>query len=205
MELSIGIRLVIIFPTLLFLTGYVFKGIIEGKNREKLEKGLDNILKEMEKIAENFDQKHARESLVLLKEGIERWLERFSDFIFVFGIESIFIFIANGLIIIFELQQPELGVSSMIVGVVLSLFLLVGIQSKTDAGISAYFYGFILVFGLLGVELSYFISFGTENTIGWFIEFVYLVVFFICVKISMFLIRSVSPSIKGSNYKKFPL
>ncbi len=139
MELSLGIRLVIIFPTLLFLTGYIFKGIIERKNLEKM-----------------FEE-----------DNRARYHERRDDFFFIFGIESIFLFVANGLIIIFELQETEVGVISVIVGIIFSMGLLVGTYAiRTKTGISASTLAFILVFGLLTGQLGYFISYGTEKMIG---------------------------------------
>lgn len=172
MELSIGIRLVIIFPTLLFLTGCILKGIIERKNLIKIENELKKELPTLKKIVEkkNFEPNECikdEESLRIINESFKLFIERFSDFFFVFGIESIFLFLANSLIIIFELQQSELGVASMIIGIMLSLFLLVGIYSaSTYVGLYASIFGYVGVFGLLGGELAYLISFGTENMIG---------------------------------------
>lgn len=165
MELNIGIRLVLIFPTLLFLAGYIFKGIIERKN--------------IEKITEK-----------------EHWNERRNDFFFIFGIESLFLCIANGLIIIFELEEPpELGVTSIIVGIILCLSLLVGIYTATaDAGISALVFGYVLIFGLLTGQLAYFISYGAKTIIfgHYSIEQVYSGIGFIVgVLISFFLVKLV--------------
>jgi hypothetical protein len=135
MELNIGIRLVIIFPTLLFLTGYILKSIIERKN--------------IEKIAEK-----------------ELWNEHRNDFFFIVGIESLFLFVANGLIIVFELQQTELGVTTIILGIIFSLCVLVGVYSATaDAGIYVLTFGLLLIFGLLTSQLAYFSSYGIEKII----------------------------------------
>jgi hypothetical protein len=91
----------------------------------------------------------------------------------------------------------------MIVGIVLSLFLLVGIYSNTGVGLAASIFGYILVFGLLGVELAYFISFGTEKTIGSFpIEIVYLIVFIVCMAISVFMVYLVFPFLPSFLKKK---
>lgn len=133
MTISLGIRLVILFPTMLFLTGFILKGMIELKRREKSKE--------------------------------EELKERRNDFFFIFAIESIFLFIANGLILIFELEQSEFGVITIILGVVIPIFLLVGSLYDNDWAIGIGFFG---AFGLLFGEFCYFSSYGLEIMIGTF-------------------------------------
>ena len=138
MTVSLGIRLVIILPTLLFLIGFVFKGLIERNSWESILKNDGN-------------------EILFKKLG--------GDFMLIFAIESIFLFMANGLIIIFELQRPEIGIIAMILGILFSVSILVGLHaSNYNSGII----GFIGIFGLLSGELTYFSFFGSEIMIDQF-------------------------------------
>lgn len=202
MELSIGIRLVIIFPTFLFLTGCLLKSIIESRNLAKIYNEITGSL--MEKIPnENIEN---NEQVIIEKYetmgiAIKNFIERSNDFLFIFGIESIIILLANGLIIIFELQQSEIGVVSMIFGILLSLFLLIGIYSDKN---SAIYFGYYGVFGLLGGELAYFITFGTEKKMGMFpIESISLTIgVMVGILIAMFIHNTLFPEM-GAKMERF--
>lgn len=125
MALDLGIRLVIIFPTLLFLTGFALKAVVEKKSISKI----------MEK--EEFEE---------LCYDLSR------DFFFILAIDSTFIFIANGLILIFELDKTEAGTIAIIVGVIFSISLLTGLYSRSSLVLPGNFG----IFALLTGELLYF-------------------------------------------------
>lgn len=133
MELSLGIRLVIILPTFLFLVGFSFKSIIERKSLASLKKNL-----EKEKYGKIWD---------------DLW----DDYLFVLAIDSIFLFIANGLIIIFELGHTEIGIIAVIVGVMFFMCLLIGIYAHSDIEV----FGILAIFSFLGGEFAYFCSYGS--------------------------------------------
>ena len=128
--LTLGIRLVIILPTLLFIIGIGLKGLVERKS-----------IKECNKL----DKNHSLGDTLL------------KDFIFVVCIDSLFISIANGLILIFQFQFSEIGVIAIIAGVILSMFILVGIYVEEEIALDIGFFG---TFSLLGGELSAFSSYG---------------------------------------------
>lgn len=94
MTLSLGIRLVILLPSILFLIGFSFKSIIVGKTPSRYQK-LPNV-----------------------------WNANRSDFFFSLAIDALFIFVANGLIIMFEFNLSELGIVALICGVILSMCLI---------------------------------------------------------------------------------
>lgn len=118
MTISTGIRLVIIFPTLFFLIGCLYRSITERTD-----------FKEVLKINKT----------VARKLGF--------SFYFLLSIDSLFLFLANGLIIIFELGFPELGIITMILGAILSVSLIVAIHSEHSFLSEIGIYG---IFGGLG-------------------------------------------------------
>ena len=130
MALSLGIRLVILLPSLLFIVGFIFKSVVER-----------NKIKQIKKIDVEIPKKI--------------WL----DFIFLFALDSIFLVIANGLIIMFELQIVEVGIVTIIVGVIISMFLLIGayIDLPSYSG-----FGMGGIFALIGGELTFFSFYGWE-------------------------------------------
>ena len=125
MSISLGIRLVVIFPTLLFLIGCCFRSIIEKKDFQDVYK---------------------------LNEDIGEKLEH--SFLLILSIDSIFLLIANGLIIIFEFGSMEIGIIALIFGVLVSICLLITVYTDNLilGGI-----GIFGIFGILGGELNYFI------------------------------------------------
>jgi len=141
MTLSLGIRLVIIFPTLLFLIGFSFKAIIQRESFNIIKK---NVEKEI------YDKLEGKIGL---------------DFFYILAIDSVFLFTANGLILIFELQKIEIGIIAMIVGLILSMFVLTGIYAK-----SGFFsaFGISSVYIFLFLEFAYFCSYETPFCNGTF-------------------------------------
>lgn len=136
MMLSLEIRLVIILPTLLFFIGFVFKAVVERRS----------IIKTMEK-----------------KQYKELCYSSLRDFFFILAIDSTFLFIANGLILIFELERVVFGIMTMIIGVILSMFLLTGLHSRSNIGLVGNFGIFMLLTG----EFAYFCFYGSplENVL----------------------------------------
>jgi hypothetical protein len=139
MELSLGIRLVIIFPTLLFLVGSSLKVFLERRSLRSI------------KVYEDYG---------------EVWDKLSSDFVFMSAIDSIFLFIANGLIIAFEFEQTEIGIIVITVGVIISMCVLEGTYAEIPM---MQRYGVYAVYGVLGGELAYFCSYGTDALISFII------------------------------------
>ena len=131
MELSLGIRLVIIIPSLLFLIGISLKAVIEREGILRLMESYKNISKE------NVNKLWA-------------------DFGITIVIDSLLLTSANGLIIIYELGHDVLGVIVLLVGIFLSLILVVGFLYSHKNG---FIIGTFGMFGLLGGELAYFCLF----------------------------------------------
>ena len=135
MALSLGIRLVIVLPTFLFLTGFSFKAIIEKKRIEVIVRNTKRT---------------------------ELWYDLLNDFFFILAIDSIFLSIANGIILVFELEKTEIGILAMMAGVILSMCLLIGIYARSYlAGIGVHG-----IFGLLAGEFAYFCFYDTRILSG---------------------------------------
>ncbi len=137
MALSLGIRLVILLPTFLFFVGFSFKSLVDKK-----------ALKELESLINSTG------NMTL----VGFLLNYFNDFFVLFSIDSIFILIANGLIIIFELEQNELGILTIIFGIILSVYVIISIYAK-NIKISK---GAMGIFYILGAEFFYFLFYGTN-------------------------------------------
>jgi hypothetical protein len=120
----LGIKLVILMPSFLFLIGFVFKGIIEKNHLEKI----------------NLPGSYNR-------------VEIYLDFIFLFSFESLFLVATNGLIMIYELSQSELGIILIFVGLILSSAISIGAHIKHPLTCAL---GFGMMFYLIGWELGYF-------------------------------------------------
>lgn len=88
-------------------------------------------------------------------------------------IESQFIFIANGYIFIFELNQRELGILFTTIGIVGSLFILIGYKYNIPY-LSFYFFRFIE--GLLCLQIFYF---GFYNIVNYYILMIIILFGFI--------------------------
>jgi hypothetical protein len=120
---------VIALPSFLFLIGILFKGTLE-KHKLKELKVDESVLK------------------------IFFW-----EFIYIFSIESVFLIVANGLIITFELEQI-IGIALIVVGLIFFLFTSIG------SHIRHHFFTFIGIFFtmfLIGAELGYFLFLGLEK------------------------------------------
>lgn len=133
---NLGIKLVIVFPTMLFLIGSGYKASIQKRSLENTDEVLDRAGGKLTK-----------------EESDEYWNRQFNDFAFTLMVDSVFFFIANGLIIIFQINQVELGVFLLIIGVIFSMCSLVGIYSDSE---NLEKYGIILAFMLLYSELGFF-------------------------------------------------
>lgn len=129
MVLDLGIRLVILLPTFLFFVGFIFKAIVENNFSKKL----------LKRFTKN-------------RFMLKIFYDRLKDYSIEIAIDSLFILIANGLIIIFELRLNELGILSIIFGVIFSILLLISIYTDVDLET-----GFCGIFGLLGGEFFYFL------------------------------------------------
>jgi hypothetical protein len=131
MPISLGIRLVIMFPTILFILGFSFKAIIERRLLKSLKRD----------VREEACQRLSSTSL--------------NDFFFILGIDSVFLSIANGLIIVFELGHIEPGLVALILGLIFSMCVLIGVYANHHIAIV----GILGIFGILGGELAYFTAF----------------------------------------------
>lgn len=174
MALSLGIKLVILLPSLLFLIGFSFKSVIEKNSIKKLlaskssrrlflnlrEEDIDSIIPSLRLEEEYRQEKGATEIFVPLitKISSELWL----DFLFLLSFDAIFLIVANGLIIMFELQQTEIGIISIIIGLIFSLCML--IAAHINAPMVGRI-GIIGVFAIIGWEFGYFLSFDLEKMI----------------------------------------
>ena len=132
MTLSLGIKLVILLPTFLFFIGFTFKSFVDKKGMEKMNTLLNST---------------GNMSLVNIL------LENFNDFFFLLALDSIFILISNGLIIIFELEQSELGILSIIISLIFSFYVIVCIYTNNNRQYNG-MYG---IFFILGAEFCYFL------------------------------------------------
>jgi hypothetical protein len=139
MPLSLGERLVATFPSLLFLTGSFLKVFVERRS-------LRSIV-----MYENYKQ---------VRDGLS------NDFLLMLTIDSIFLFIANGSIVILEFEQIEIGFIAMVVGIMVYTWAVVGTYANHRV---IQRYGVRAVFGLLGGELAYFCFYGTDIPISFII------------------------------------
>lgn len=98
------------------------------------------------------------------------FISSFYDFMYIFSIESVFLIVANGLIIIFELEQIEYGVASIIVGLIIFLFTSFGsyIRHKWLFGI-----GYFFTMLTIGAEFGYFLSYNLKNI--WMVVFISII------------------------------
>lgn len=138
MTLNLGIRLVILLPTFLFFVGFSLKSFIEKKGIKKIEE-IVCAKKDISLFDYSFIQ------------------DRFYDFCILLALDSIFILIANGLIIVFELEQSEFGILAIIFGVIFSIYLMVSIYAG-NISIKAIFG----IFGVLGGEFFYFLFYDAD-------------------------------------------
>ncbi|MCP8321503.1 MAG: hypothetical protein H3Z52_11285 [archaeon] len=128
-EISLGIRLVIIFPTIFFIISYLLRLITTGGLEDEIEnlaKGSSSAVRDV--ITEHFSWNYL--------------------------IDAIILNLLNGLIIIFELHQSELGIILMFIGMGISLFSMIALAY---GGEGFAFFTFSLFFGLYSAEFAYFI------------------------------------------------
>ena len=136
MVLALGIRLVIVFPTLLFLVGCIFKFILDRKSF----KGITE-----ESNLAFLDDLFRNSTLIL-------------------AINSIFLFMANGLIFMFQLGQEEIGITAMICGVLFSICLIVAVYAEDCRAELIAAKG---IFGILSGELAYFCTYDGLTEFIW--------------------------------------
>jgi hypothetical protein len=121
---DMGITLVILFPSLLFLIGTFYKALIHNSSLDKIPGKQQNKLQP----------------------------ELSNDYLLALGIDSIFLLIANGLIIIFQFKETEIGIILIIIGMIISIFELIGIYTKSR---SIKVSGNFLIFSLVFFEVMY--------------------------------------------------
>jgi len=137
-KLSFGIRLVIVLPTVFFLFSQILKYSLKIRSKKEL---VGRAITEFKLIFSWLGERSDREF---------RWE---------FFIDSAILSMANGLILIFELNRIEYGVVLLILGIVISLAGFVAIESNSNSGVA------ILMFSLYVLFLSetfYFFVFGVS-------------------------------------------
>lgn len=135
MILSLGIKLVILLPTFLFFVGFYFKSLIEKRRVKKIETDILN-------------------GDILLFRFID---ESFDEFFIILAVDSLFLSIGNSLIIIFELGHNELGILTIILGLILSIYVFISAYAKDITIV-----GTIGLFGVLGAEFLYFLTYDID-------------------------------------------
>ena len=128
MVLALGIRLVIVFPTLLFIVGFSLKLVLDKKSFER----------------------------VIEESNLSLFNDLFKNSTLMLAVNSIFLFMANGLIFIFQLRQDEIGIIAMISGVIFSICLIVGVFAEEYR---VELIGARGIFGILGGELACFFTY----------------------------------------------
>lgn len=134
--LPLGVRLVIILPTLLFLASQILRYGLKIRARKEL----------MTQQAEQF-----RSVFMRVADQSSR------EFRWEFFIDSVILSIANGLIFIFQLGRIEYGVVLLVAGVIAALGGLVATEANSGAAVGFLIVIMILLF--LG-EMTYFAFFG---------------------------------------------
>ena len=126
--MELGLRLTIIIPSLLFLIGFSVKSILVNK--------FDNICKQV------------KESKLLFQENLK-------DYFLMLGVDALIVFMANGFIIIFQLELVEGGIILIVTGVILSLYMLTGVYAENyGVMIFSYIFIFTLIMGEFGFLMS---------------------------------------------------
>jgi len=151
MALSLEIKLVILLPTFLFFVGFIFRSLIENKSVKEWEK---TIVKELDETIIRQSREPIPEHFMMLFDSFRK---RSKDFEILLTIDSLFLIMANSLIIMFELDHIEIGVISLIVGNIFVMYLIISLYCSIDRT-----YGFLGVFGLLGGEFVYFLLYDSE-------------------------------------------
>jgi len=135
-SLPLGIRLVIILPTLLFLVSQILRYGLKIRAKKEL----------MTQEAQQF-----RSLFMRVANQSSR------DFRWEFFIDSVVLSIANGLILVFELARIEYGVSLLVAGVIATLAGLVATEADSTPAVGLLIVIMVLLF--LG-EMTYFAFFG---------------------------------------------
>jgi hypothetical protein len=136
--LSLGIRLVIVLPTFLFIVSQILRYGLKARTKKELS-----------------DQRGQQPGWIFSR-LVD--LQSSREFKWEFFIDAVILSLVNGLILIFELSRIEYGVILLLVGVILGLAGLVETEANSGAvGLLA-----ALVVLLFLSELIYFASFGTS-------------------------------------------
>ena len=144
--LSLGVRLVIVLPTVFFLVSQILKYTLKTQSKKV--------------------EVTAHTALASMTNPFLSWIGQRADrqFQWEFYIDSAILSMANGLILVFELQRTEYGIMLLILGVICSLAGLVAIESNSAPGLT-----FIstMLYLLFFSEMFYFASFGIRfNLMG---------------------------------------
>jgi len=144
--ISWTIRFLLIVPSILFFLGIVYRCLIDYKTIQKIdETDVDNTIKtNLKKFS-------------------------FKSFLILFTLDSLFILMVNGLIMIFQIEFVELGVLLIFISAICIAGLFIGIfieSAKASEipltaifGIIGFEVGFFLFTGILGIELIFIASF----------------------------------------------
>ena len=129
--LPLGIRLIIIIPSLLFFLGFAFKCTVGYSFERKLN--------EIEVSSSSFWE--------------IRRLNR-KSFLTLAALDSIFLVMANAVIFTFQFNIVEIGIIAFICGTIASVTMLVGVVTEH---IGLTIGGLFIVTYIIGAELSYFL------------------------------------------------
>jgi hypothetical protein len=141
-QLSFGIRLAIVLPTVFFLLSQLLRYALKASTKRIISQ--DRI----QSIAGPI-------SLGMIPRFLGERSTR--EFRFEFFIDSAILSIANGLILAFELERFEYGVVALIFGVVVSVAGFVGAETESKTAVSWLFFISSLFFIS---EVSYFLAYG---------------------------------------------
>jgi hypothetical protein len=132
----LGIRLVFVLPTVFFLVSQILKYALKTQSRKEVATSAANVAS-----------------------PIFSWMGQRADrqFRWEFSIDSAILSMANGLILVFELQRVTYGIALLILGVILSLAGFVAIESKSEPGWTIVS---LMLYLLFFSEMFYFAVFG---------------------------------------------
>jgi hypothetical protein len=125
--LSLELRLLIMLPTMFFLYGLCFKLSLLIRFQDKLE----------------VDFKY--------RSGLRTIIE--DNFFALFTIDSLFLLIANGLILFFHVKVAGIGIIVIVIGSILIMSLFFGLYLEIN---ELMWVAFILILFILGAEVTYF-------------------------------------------------
>lgn len=135
-NLTVGIRLVLVLPTIFFLISQVLKYRLKTKS-----------------------EKETNPQMPIAPTSILSWMGQRANVAFrwEFFIDSTILSMANGLILVFELSRTEYGIVLLISGIFISLAGLVETYCNSDEGVTIVS---LLLYTLFLSEMFYFSAFG---------------------------------------------